>query len=199
MKSFHHFVPAWRGIHWLLPFRAAILSIVLLAACLETTSAAHAQAAPSADRGGLTLSAGGTASGYYMGYGEQKLLGASAFVDVDGRRHLGVEGEARWLIFHQTNGEHATTYAIGPRCSMYYGRFQPYVKGLVGLGQFNYPSYTLAKDNDLVVAPGGGVDFRLTRGIRLRAVDFEYQIWPQFHYGLMSSYGLSTGLRIKIF
>ena len=198
MKSFRHFVPAWRGIDWMPTFCAAVFPVVLLAACLGLTPAAHAQAAPAGDRGGLTLSAGGTASGYYMGYGGQKLMGVSAFVDVDGRRHLGVEGEARWLIFHQTNEEHVTTYMIGPRYSMYFGRFQPYVKGLFGVGQFNYP-FDLGKDNDLVVAPGGGVDFRLTRKIRWRAVDFEYQLWPQFHYGMMSSYGLSTGLRIKIF
>jgi hypothetical protein len=206
MKSFYHFVPAWRGIPWLLTFRATVFPVVFLAACLEPASAAHAQAAPSADRGGLAFSAGGTASGYYLGYGEQKLLGVSAFVDIDGRQHLGVEGEARWLIFHQTNEEQATTYTIGPRYSMYYGRFQPYVKGLFGVGQFTFP-YSLAHDNCLVIAPGGGVDFRLTRRIRWRAVDFEYQLWPHFEYqnvpqpvyGQMSSYGLSTGLRIKIF
>ena len=198
MKSYQHIVPAGRGIHWLPAFRAAVLPVVLLAACLGLTHAAHAQAVPSADRGGLALSAGGTASGYSLGYGEQKLLGVSAFVDVDGKRHMGVEGEARWLTYHQTNEEHATTYMIGPRYSMYYGRFQPYVKGLIGVGQFNYP-HNLGKDNDLVLAPGGGVDFRLTHRIRLRVVDFEYQLWPQFHYGMMSSYGLSTGLRIKIF
>jgi hypothetical protein len=198
MKSFHHIVPAGQGNHWLLSFRTAIFPVFLLAVCLGLTRAAHAQAPAAADQGGLTLSAGGTASGYSLGYGEQKLLGVSAFVDVDGRRHLGVEGEARWLIYHQTNEEHATTYMIGPRYSMYFGRFQPYVKGLVGLGQFNYP-FDLGKDNDLVVAPGGGVDFQLTRRIRLRAVDVEYQLWPQFHFGMMSSYGLSTGLRVRIF
>jgi hypothetical protein len=86
----------------------------------------------------------------------------------------------------------------GPRYSRYYGRFQPYVKGLVGIGQFNYP-YNLAKETGLVVAPGGGVDYRLTNRIRWRAADFEYQIWPQFNFGRMSSFGLSTGLRIKLF
>jgi hypothetical protein len=153
---------------------------------------------PAGERGGLALSAGGTASGYSLGYGNQKLLGMTAFVDVDGRQHLGVEAEARWLSFYQTNQEHASTYTIGPRYSMYFGRFQPYAKGLVGVGHFTYP-FLLAHDDGLVVAPGGGVDFRLTRRIRLRAVDFEYQFWPQFHFGQMSSYGVSTGLRIKIF
>jgi hypothetical protein len=166
---------------------------------------AHAQAVPAADAGGVRLSAGGTASGYYLDYGKMKIMGATAFVDFDTLRHYGFEGEARWLAFHlpsDQNGpvadEHATTYMVGPRYSRYYGRFQPYAKALVGIGQFNYP-YNFAKETDLVVAPGGGLDYRLTRRIRWRAVDFEYQIWPQFQYGRMSSYGLSTGLRIKIF
>jgi len=76
------------------------------------------------------------------------------------------------------------------------------VKGLVGLGQFNYPQYNsanLGRDNDLVVAPGGGLDFHLSHRIILRAADFEYQIWPQFHYGSMSSVGVSTGIRVRIF
>jgi hypothetical protein len=110
----------------------------------------------------MRLSAGGTVSGYVLGYGNVKVLGASAFVDVDTLRHFGFEGEARWLVFHlkaDQNGpaadEHAATYMIGPRYSRNYGRFQPYAKALVGFGQFNYP-YNLGTDNDLVVAPGGG-------------------------------------------
>jgi hypothetical protein len=235
MKSFHHFVQAggekpgfagslrlWRAIFacqgeaaapgrqgkkpWLRRFRDAFLPVVLLAVCLlGLGGAAQAQVVPSADRGGLTLSAGGTLSAYHLGYGEQKLLGPAIFVEADGRQHIGVEGEARWLKFHWKAGqngpaadERATTYLIGPRYSMYYGRFQPYLKGLAGAGHFNFP-YNLGRDNCLVIALGGGFDYRLTRRIRWRAVDFEYQSWPQFHYGQMSSYGASTGLRIKIF
>jgi hypothetical protein len=180
--------------------------VVLLAVCLlGLGGAAQAQVVPSADRGGLTLSAGGTLSAYHLGYGEQKLLGTSLFVEADGRQHIGVEGEARWLKFHWKSGENgpavdelAATYLIGPRYSIYNGRFQPYLKGLAGAGHFNFP-YNLGRDDCLVIALGGGFDYRLTRRIRWRAVDFEYQSWPQFHYGQMSSYGASTGLRIKIF
>jgi len=159
---------------------------------------ASAQAVPAADAGGMRLSAGGAVSAYYLGYGKERIGGASAFVDFDTLRHFGFEGEARWLQFHQTDDINAATYMAGPRYSRYFGRFQPYVKVLAGLGQFNYP-YHYGRDNDLVVAPGGGVDFRITRRIRFRAVDFECQVWPQFHYGTMYSYGLSTGLRVKIF
>jgi hypothetical protein len=205
MTSFHDFVRARRVKPGLHPCRGLSLPFVLLAVCLGLAPMAHAQAVPAADAGGARLSAGGTASGYYLNYGEMKIVGATAFVDFDTLRHFGFEGEARWLAFHlpgDQNGpaadEHSTTYLAGPRYSRYYGRFQPYAKALVGIGQFNYP-YNFAKETDLVVAPGCGLDYRLTRRIRWRAVDFEYQLWPQFQYGQMSSYGLSTGLRIKIF
>ena len=55
------------------------------------------------------------------------------------------------------------------------------------------------KDKDLVIEAGGAVDFRLTRRFRLRLADSEYQYWPQFHYGAMTSFGVSTGIKIRIF
>jgi hypothetical protein len=91
-----------------------------------------------------------------------------------------------------------TTYMAGPTYHRDFGKFQPYVKGLVGFGDFNFP-YDLAHGSFLVIAPGAGVDYRISRRIRIRAVDFEYQIWPQFAYGSMSNYGISTGLRIRVF
>ncbi|MGA2349953.1 MAG: outer membrane beta-barrel protein [Terracidiphilus sp.] len=204
MKNFLNFVRAWDGMSRLRRCRPVFFPAVLGVVCLGLTPPAQAQVESTASRGGLKLSAGGTASAYQLGYGEVKLLGASAFVDADSPRHIGIEGEARWLTFHYDSDadrpgadETAKTYMIGPRYSRDYGRFQPYLKALVGIGQFNYP-YNFAKETDLVVAPGGGVDYRLTHRIRWRAVDFEYQIWPKFTYGLMSSYGLSTGILIKI-
>lgn len=227
MKSFHHFVLACSGSlgsgtdrdsrrrregrrekragvrrsAWPAP---AFLP-VLLAAGLGLASMARAQSVPDASEGGFRLSAGGTASAYELGYGEVKKLGASAFVDFDTLHHFGVEGEARWLSFAlQPTGpgpaadEHATTYLIGPRYSRHYGKFQPYVKGLVGVGEFNFP-YNLGTDSCFVVAPGAGVDYRLTHRISWRAVDAEYQFWPQFYYGNMKSYGVSSGIRINIF
>lgn len=205
MKSFHSLVQAWDGNSGLGLRRDAFLAVVLLAVCVGSGRAAYAQAAPSADAGGMRLSAGGTVSGYELGYGQVKVGGESVFVDADTLRHFGVEGEARWLTLHlpadqkgPAGDETASTYLAGLRYSRYFGRFQPYAKGLVGIGKFNYP-YNYATETDLVVAPGGGVDFRITRRIRWRAVDFEYQFWPQFIFGQMSAYGFSSGIRVKIF
>ena len=41
---------------------------------------------------------------------------------------------------------------------------------------------------------GGGADYRLSSRWGARA-DFEYQYWPQFTFGSMSSGGVTLGLR----
>jgi hypothetical protein len=125
------------------------------------------------------------------------MYGISGFIDADTKRHFGIEGEARWLVFNQTYNVHATTYSIGPRYYMTFGRFQPYAKGLIGLGEFNFP-YNDGRGSYLVAAAGGGIDCRLNRRIRLRIVDFEYQYWPEFIYNPMTSYGISSGIRVSI-
>jgi hypothetical protein len=178
--------------------RNELFLLVPLAIFIAMGCPVSAQVVPSADAGGFMLSAGATGSGYYLQYGEQKMLGITGFVDLDTRRHLGIEGEARWLVFHQANDEHAVTYAIGPRYHMNVGKFQPYAKALVGIGQFNFP-YNYAHGNYLVIAPGAGVDYRINRRIQFRLVDIEYQDWPQFDFGGMSSFGVSSGIRIRIF
>ena len=197
MNTFDHFGKLRGSLPALRPGRAA-LPAVLLALCLALALPAHAQVVPAGDEGGLNIAVGATASGYYLQYGERKMLGIAGFADVDTKRRIGFEGEGRWLLFHQTANVTATTYLVGPRYHRDYGRFIPYVKGLVGFGDFNFP-YNLAHGSYLVIAPGGGVDYRISRRIRIRAVDFEYQLWPQFTYSAMSSYGVSTGLRIRVY
>jgi hypothetical protein len=198
MKSLHRIGEMWSGKTGLRAGGKALLPVVLLAFLLALAHRASAQVVPAAEAGGITLSAGVTGSGYYLQYGERKMLGIAGFADLDTRRRLGIEGEARWLVFHQTADVHATTYLIGPRYHVNMGRFQPYAKALVGIGQFNFP-YNYARGNYLVVAPGGGVDYRLSRRIYLRLADVEYQYWPQFDFGAMTSVGVSSGIRVRIF
>jgi hypothetical protein len=170
----------------------------LLLVALALGRTASAQVLPEGDRGGLSIFAGATASGFSIQYGERKMLGVAPFADVDTRRAIGLEGEARWLDFHQTDNVHVTTWLAGPRYHRSIGKFQVYGKGLVGIGEFNFP-YNYAYGRYLVIAPGGGVDYSLTRRVGLRLLDAEYQYWPQFTFGPLSSYGISTGLRIRVF
>jgi hypothetical protein len=208
MKSFHGFVnrerakvgsPASSNRRW---GGSAALSLVLVAVavCLNLTCPAFGQVVPSADAGGLSVSAGATASGYYLQYGERQMLGVTGFVDVDTRRRMGFEGEAQFIQYHQTEGLHASLYTVGPRYHFNVGRFQPYLKAMAGLGEFDFPfpfPNGPTTGSYLVVVGGGGIDYRLT----LRVANAEYQSWPQFGQGSgnLTTLGVSTGLRVRIF
>jgi hypothetical protein len=198
MKSSYQFGEVWIDRLRLLVSSGAMATALLVAAFFTAAHPAAAQVAPSGDKGGFSLTAGATASGYEVGYGQQKLLGIAAVVDVDSRRRFGLEGEARWLQFHQDNDVHVNTWLAGPRYHFSRGKLQYYGKGLVGEGKFQFP-YDYAHGSYLVVGGGGGVDYHWKRKISIRVADFEYQYWPQFTYGAMSSYGVSVGLQYHIF
>ena len=138
----------------------AIFSMCLFILAHVAGRCAFGQVAESANIGGYSIWVGTGVSGYYLGYGSVKNLGITAYVDTDSIRRLGLEGEGRWLQFHQTNDIHADTYLGGPRYHFNLGRYQPYVKGLAGVGLFNF-TYNYAHGSYFVIAPGGGIDYRL--------------------------------------
>lgn len=173
-----------------------IFAALVLVLCLQPS--ARAQVIPEGDQGGLILSAGAMGTGATLQYGQRKMLGITGFVDADTRRRIGLEAEGRFLEFHQVANVHAETYSAGVRYHFDLHKFQPYVKGLVGIGEFNFP-YNYATGSYLVITGGGGVDYALTHRIHLRAADFEYQDWPQFTFGNFSSLSVSTGIRVRIF
>jgi hypothetical protein len=177
--------------------RHAILMAVLLAVFLGMARTASAQVVYSGDKGGFAVSAGAAASGFQVQYGQQKLLGFSGVVDIDTRRRFGLEGEGRWLMFHNPNQIQSKTYMGGVRYHYAFGKYQVYGKGLVGVGQFTFP-YKYAQGNYLVIAPGAGVDYRWTRRISFR-VNVEYQFWPQFTFGSMGAIGGDVGIQYHIF
>jgi hypothetical protein len=198
MKSFYQFAKVAREKLVMPHGRRAVFMAVLLAVVLAMALTASAQVAPSGDEGGFSLTAGASGSGFDVQYGQQKLLGIAGVVDVDTRRRFGLEAEGRWLMFHNPNQMQTTTYMGGPRYHFTRGKFQFYGKGLIGIGQFTFP-YNYAHGNYLVIAPGGGVDYRWNRKIGFRLPDVEYQVWPQFTFGSMSSYGVSVGVLYHIF
>jgi hypothetical protein len=159
---------------------------------LATAGPARAQVAPTASSGGFGLSAGVTGSGEYVQYGQRKMVGVSPFFDFDTHRNLGIEGEAHFVQFRQTADLHFTTYSVGVRYRFAYRAFQPYAKGLVGFGNFNFP-FNYATGRDLVVTAGGGVDYRFKQSrIHFRLADAEWQYWPQFKYDTGSTSTLTT-------
>ena len=176
----------------------AIFGLLVCVLWVGPACKARAQVVYTGDQGGLRLSAGAMGSGSALQYGQRKMLGGTAFADLDTKRRIGIEAEGRWLEFHQTANVHAETYSIGGRYHLDLRRFEPYAKGLVGFGDFNFP-YNYAHGRYLVVTAGGGVDFHWRHRIYVRAPDFEYQDWPQFTYGNMTSFNVSAGLSVRIF
>lgn len=177
--------------------RRSIRGLLFVACMLAGTRAVRAQAVESANDGHLFLNAGVGGSGFYLQYGAQNNVGITAWVDADTIRHFGVEGEARWLEWHQTANSHLETYLVGARYHFDAGRFQPYVKGLIGAGGFKSPA-TSSYGYYLVIAPGWGTDYHLGGRWSARA-DFEYQHWPQFTFGATNSVGGTVGIRYHIF
>jgi hypothetical protein len=146
---------------------------------------------------GSLVTVGATVSGFQLDYGHRYLGGLSAYADFNFTWRLGIEGEARWLRYNQEADTHASTFLVGPRLSFGKRRLNPYGKVLMGLGKFNFP-YDYAYGSYFVVAPGAGVDLKLNQRVRIRLVDFEYQDWPQFSFGPIHPYGISTGISFSI-
>ena len=150
------------------------------------------QAAP-AVRGGIPpLTAGGYYSNFYSDYNPVHVGGAGVYVDWEllPKFRLGVEGEARWLRFNQVDGSYEDNYLVGPRYSRRFGKFVPYAKFLLGAGELQFNS-NYGHGGYFAMAPGGGLDYRLTRKVTIRVVDYEYQFWPTALGGGLPSNGLN--------
>lgn len=184
--------------------RSAIILLVLSVAVL----AAKAQVIESADVRTFSINAGGMVSGYVPNDGNAPLYGPSAnyllgvgtYVDLHFTHWIQLEGEARWLRFHQYAGENQDNYLIGPKVPVVrFGRGDVYGKAMIGAGKMTFPN-KYGYGTFTVLAFGGGVDYRLSRKVTLRAVDFEYQDWPKFLPGFnIHPYGVSVGMAYRVF
>jgi hypothetical protein len=173
---------------------SSVASALLLTAAVQ----AGAQNLPAADGPGSYIQVGGNVSLYQIDYGQRDLAGGTVFVDANLYRMIGVEAEARTLRLNEDAGTHETTYLVGPRISLKSSRFRPYAKLLMGRGEFYYP-FHYAQGSYFVVAPGGGVDWRITKRLTVRVVDVEFQNWPWFSFGPLKPYGVSSGLAFRVF
>jgi opacity protein-like surface antigen len=147
---------------------------------LGGASVLYSQAIPTASRtGDVQIGAGYSIA--RPDYVQQTFPGFAAYADFDFRPHIGVEGE-----FHQvysTNGDQSyeRTYAIGGRYFRTYGALVPYVKAMVGRGDFNYPFGQTELGYNLFAA-GVGADFKLGPWLRVRG-EYEFQKWSSFPNG----------------
>lgn len=212
---------------------AAVLVCIALG-----TFAAHAQSVYSAKKGQFSLTVGGEASifqpdyagttnaqsnGNTINYG---LVGMGFFADFHFTRWVELETSARWSQYNintvklnppVANTYYAdevgeNTYMIGPRIPLtHYHRLTPYAKALFGVGRtsINQEAYTTHNNfGGFAMSYGGGVDYKLSKRINVRLLNFEYQTWnlsvknttTNLTYNFpIHPYGASAGISYKIF
>jgi hypothetical protein len=128
-----------------------------------------------------------------------RLYGYGTYVDYNLTHWVGIEAEARWLRFNAKENIREDNYLIGPRVPLpRYWKLRPYAKALVGYGRMNF-QYDYAYGRFANVALGGGVDIPLSKRFTLRAVNFEYQMWPNWVNGTLKPYGGDVGISYRIF
>ena len=179
-------------------FGSALVCLVVVSAALS----ASAQVTPEGYRRGFSIHAGAEASAFQPDYdgrpvaatGPDRLYGIGAFVDVHISRWVQIEAEGRWLRFNEFDGIGQDTYLIGPKVPICeFHRWTPYGKALIGWGS----GTGWLNGRATTIAYGGGVEYRWTRKITLRAFDFEGQEWhttPKLH-----PYGASAGISYRVF
>ncbi len=162
---------------------------------------ARAQVAPAARSRTFRLDAGGFGSAFQPDYAGQgiaqtspnRLYGFGAYADARFSRWLAIEAEGRWLRFNKYQGIDENSYMIGPKVPIHtFHGWTPYGKVLYGWG-----SGSFLNGRASALAFGGGVDYRLTRKLTLRAFDIEYQRWSVAP--TLWPYGGSVGLSYRVF
>lgn len=156
-----------------MPRKFWILALLLLAPRMLP-----AQAAPAILGGGRSLWAGGEYSNFTPDFGPpQRLSSIGVYGDFNWNSRYALEAEARFLHFGGFAGEYENSYVAGPKVVLIrHGKFRPYAKFLLGVGKINFP-YQVGNGSYFDFAPAGGLDYRLTRNLALRA-EYEYQFWP---------------------
>jgi hypothetical protein len=160
-----------------------------------------AQAVESADGPGLRVVAGGIASGFNSDDGNDYLIGGGPFVDVHFSHWVQLEGEARFLRWNEYKGEHQDNYLVGPRVPLLrFGRKgQIYGKALVGFGKMTFPN-NYGYGTFAMVAVGESVEFRISRRLTFRALDFEWQDWPKWvNNTSLYPIGVSMGVGYRVY
>jgi opacity protein-like surface antigen len=181
----------------------AIKKIFVLS-LLFTAPAIYAQVAPAVTGGRSAIWVGGEYSYYVPDYGYNNLNGLGVLFDFNVTSKIGVIGEGRWLHWNGEGGETQSDYLGGVKYRAFrFQRFSLNAKFLLGGVWINYP-YDIGSGSYFAYAPGGFVDYNLTRRWLVRA-DYEYQFLPSapnipgFPSNGLQPHGVSFGVEYKLF
>jgi opacity protein-like surface antigen len=152
-----------------------------LAGVLGLATMSHAQAIPTASRIG-SIQVGAGVMFTKPDYAQTYLKGVTFFADYEFYHNLSAEAEIHYsAVTPQDISEN--TYMFGPRYTWRRKRFGVYGKALLGVGRFGFQQGSFANPSTgtyFAYGVGGGVEYRATRSINVRAFDAEAQNWPGF-------------------
>jgi opacity protein-like surface antigen len=166
------------------------LRLVIAGLFLTVTFPLFSQVVPAATgSGGLPLSIGAGYALYNTDWGNSYMGGGALWIDWDLSRFsilrgFGIEAEARDISLNRPNTVPSNfrldtagggfTYHLN-----HFRNLKPYAKFEVDYGSidWNNPDPRFKHETRNVLAPGGGLDYRILRSVWLRA-DYEYQSWP---------------------
>jgi hypothetical protein len=165
------------------------------ACVLSIATSSHAQAVPTASRtGAIQVGVGGTTIN--PDFAQKYIQGITFYGDFDLTHHLGVEAEIHYAINTPTDVSE-DSYLAGIRYFERRKRFTGYGKVLFGVGRFGYQAGTFTNPSTGTYAEyafGGGIEYKATRSINIRAFDFEAQKWPGFPTNGLSPFAYTVGV-----
>ncbi len=161
---------------------------------LFSSLASQGQAIPAAMRTGQ-VQVGAGFSFAIPDYGPTYIKGFTAYADADLKHRLGLEADVHYISILTPTDIGEDTFLIGPRFTLLHrNRLNAYAKVLGGLGRFEYqqgtyqPTHT---DSFGVFSLGGGIEYRASQHINVRAVDIEAQRWLGYGTPGFASHGLT--------
>lgn len=132
------------------------------------------------------------------------LSGIGAFVNYNWNHRFGVEGRARFLNLKSWHGETEQDYLAGPRYTfLQSNKWRPYAEFQAGMVNIQYP-FNLGSGTSFAIAPGGGLEYRLSRKWSVRA-SYEYQkLFKTLSFTNEPSFGIkpngaSGGISYRVF
>ncbi|SNT39257.1 Outer membrane protein beta-barrel domain-containing protein [Granulicella rosea] len=189
-------------------------SLFGLAALLSLSSTLHAQASPTAIRGGgdiqagvgVTFADGDYQNGTANNIASSNLGGVSFFANYGFTHSIGVEADVHLLTIYTPTDFSQKTYMIGPRYTYHRGKQAVYAKVIFGRGSFTYQEpQDPARKNPYfgngasfnTYAFGGGYSYKIKPHYNL-LVDVEDQKWPNFEPHTLSPLLVTVGVAYVI-
>jgi hypothetical protein len=148
----------------------------------------------------ITLQAGVGFTVANPDYSQSHSRGISAFVMADLPRNWGIEFDYHNADIVSPSDVGEISYLAGVRYRFPHHRMQPYVKGMIGVGQVKFDQGFFPTNQTVtntVIGFGGGFEYMASRRIVVRAVDFEFQKWPNFTPHTLSPWVFTSGIAYK--